>query len=209
MTPKISPGMTSKRHAVDGLDRAVGLLQVGDLEHRAGHRCTLAELGRGRGARRRGLPRLPPCLAGGRGCDSRPSGSHIISITTAAPKTNRYQPCGEAQPLGQQHADGRAEQRAEEVARAADDDHQVHHDRRADGERRRLDELDQRREQRAGDAGVRPRRSRTRAACRPVMLTPRLSARIGLSRSAVKALPQGERSSHHSSAPSSDRRRRA
>ena len=31
-----------------------------------------------------------------------------------------------------------------------------------------------------------------------VMLTPVLSARIGLSRSAAKARPQGERSSHHS-----------
>ena len=34
------------------------------------------------------------------------------------------------------------------------------------------------------------------------MLTPRLSARIGLSRSAAKARPHGERSSHHSSATS-------
>ena len=32
------------------------------------------------------------------------------------------------------------------------------------------------------------------------MLTPRLSARIGLSRSAANARPHGERSSHHSSA---------
>jgi len=35
------------------------------------------------------------------------------------------------------------------------------------------------------------------------MFTPRLSARIGLSRNAVKALPQGDASSFHSSAPSS------
>ena len=34
------------------------------------------------------------------------------------------------------------------------------------------------------------------------MLTPRLSARIGLSRSAANARPHGERSSHHSSAAS-------
>ena len=35
-----------------------------------------------------------------------------------------------------------------------------------------------------------------------VMLTPRLSARIGLSRSAANARPHGERNSHHSSAAS-------
>ena len=49
-------------------------------------------------------------------------------------------------------------------AGTADDHHQQHQERRSKVERRRVDELDQRRIERAGKAAHRPRRSRKRAA---------------------------------------------
>src|SRR5206468_4743677 len=78
-----------ERHAAHRLDGAVGLLQVAYLQHGRIHACTpsvpafAARAADASRAWRRALMRS--------GMLSNPSGSHSISSTTAAPKTNRYQ----------------------------------------------------------------------------------------------------------------------
>ena len=137
-----------ERHAVDGDDAAEALSEIvhgEDGAHRAPSRCVAASAGP---------------------APSRPGGrlEQAIDEAEQARRAEHHQddhqqriaheiePFREAQPLRQQHRHDRAEEGAEEIAGAADHDHQQQIERQPERKRRRIDELHQRRVERAGNA---------------------------------------------------------